>query len=286
MDHLIVVGDGAVGTAVAVALSASFGNVTLAGPPGTHESRRVFSTHGSVARSSCILHTAVDKIPRSGIVVAALKAFAIREAVPYLKGVNEGSIICVSNGMGLEEEWGSLSAEVEYAVLSMGFRRTGAAVRIEDGDVFCQAGSAVSSVFEHSGISIREVEIIDNTRWAKWYANSIINPLAGLCGLENNLLVRAGLRPLIEKLSFEVSELMPSDETIAEGRILMEWLLENSPNRCSMLQDIEKGLPTEIDYLTGLCVRKIPDSCPLAAWLVGMVKHAYQAGTVSAAVCL
>jgi ketopantoate reductase len=285
--HLIVVGDGAVGTAVAVALSSCFGKVTLAGPPGTPEKMRVFATEGKLNRSAELLHTSIDRIHSRGIVVAALKAFTIAAASPFLKEIHEGSIICLSNGMGLDEEWGLSAEEVEYAVLSMGFRRIGpGTVLVEDGAVFCQAGKKASDVFMPSGMNVIEVENISDTRWAKWYANSIINPLGGLFGLENNKLVEAGLRPLIEKLSLEVSELMPSENAQTLGRAMLEWLLANSPNRCSMLQDILNGLPTEIDFLTGLCVRKLPGKCPVSARLVEAVKHAYRSGTISDAVCL
>ncbi len=273
MSFPIVVGDGAVGTAIAVALSAVSGEVILAGPPGTPGNRRVFSTEGELCQSAEIFHTAIDRIPGRGQVIAALKAFTIRDAAPHIREICDGRVICLSNGMGLSEEWGDLAGEVEYAVLSMGFRKIDpTTVLTTDGVVYCETCGEATGVFKPSGIPVREVTNINETRWAKWYANSIINPVAALSGLENDKLIEAGLRPLIEKLSLEVSEIMPSEEALIQGRSVLEWLLEYSSNKCSMLQDIEKGLPTEIDFLTGLCEKRLRDKCPAASILVSLVK--------------
>jgi ketopantoate reductase len=116
------------------------------------------------------------------------------------------------------------------------------------------------------------VDNIDEVRWAKWYANSIINPIGALTGLANNRIVSARLRPIIDSLSRELSQIMPSGEALDRGNRLLEWLLKNSSNRCSMLQDMEKGLPTEISFLTGLCEKKLQGRCPTASVLVSLIR--------------
>ncbi|MCK5131108.1 MAG: ketopantoate reductase family protein [Candidatus Sabulitectum sp.] len=270
----VVVGDGAVGIAVAVALSGSDGEVILAGPRGTPEKKRVFSTEGHLRLSAEILHTAIDRISAGESVIVALKAYSIRDAVPDIKEISNGKVICLSNGMGLDEEWGDLAGRVEYSVLSMGFRKTDPiTVLTTDGVVYCEPGSAAAGIFASSRMSVEEVGDISELRWAKWYANSIINPIGALTGLENNRIVEAGLRPLIDKLSREIAVLMPSRRALAEGRRILEWLLEHSSNRCSMLQDIEKGLPTEIDFLTGLRETGSRIECPVTSQLVSEIKR-------------
>ncbi len=274
MSSIIVVGDGSVGTAVAIALSACGGEVILAGPPGTPEKRRLFTVEGRFCQSAEILHTSIERVSFRGPVIAALKAFSIRGAVPHIENFIHGKIICLSNGMGLGKEWGKLAGEVEYAVLSMGFRKTDpTTVLTTDGIVFCQAGGEAAGVFTPSRIPVKEVEDIGELRWAKWYANSIVNPVGALSGLENNRIAESGLRPLIDKLSREISVLMPSRRALVEGQRILEWLLEHSSNKCSMLQDIERGLPTEIDFLTGLCETGSGGECPVAKQLVSDIKN-------------
>ena len=273
MHSVIVVGDGAVGTAVAVTLSTLNNIVILAGPRGTPERRSIFSTAGFLNHSAEITHTAIDRIRDRGTVVVALKANSIRNAVSDIRNICAGDLICLSNGMGLDAEWGEFASEVDYAVLSIGFRKTGPfTVNVSDGLVYCSSGGAAAGMFGSSRLSTLEVPDIDTFRWAKWYANSIINPIGALSGLENNRLAGAGLRPLIDILAKEVSQLLPSADALSEGNRILEWLLKNSPNRCSMLQDREKGQPTEIDFLTGLCMKKLPDKCPTALVLISLIK--------------
>ena len=273
MNSIIVLGDGAVGTSLAVTLSAKNEDVILVGPRGTPERRRTYSTVGYLEQSAEITHTAIDRITKRGTVLVALKAFSIKKAVPDIKKICEGTPICFSNGMDLGEEWGDSDSDVEYAVLSIGFRKTGPlTVDTSDGLLYCSKGGETAELFASLQIPLCEVSDIDTFRWAKWYANSIINPIAALAGLENNRLTGAGLRPLIDLLAKEVAQLLPPGDALGEGNRILEWLLVNSKNRCSMLQDRENGKTTEIDFLTGLCRKKLPDKCPTAQVLISLLK--------------
>ncbi|MEA3265743.1 MAG: ketopantoate reductase C-terminal domain-containing protein [Candidatus Fermentibacteria bacterium] len=280
MTDIVVVGHGAVGITVAVALSSSSRKVILAGPRGTPERRQLFTAGGYINRSVEILHTAIDRVSHRAVVVSALKAFSIRNAASDVKRISNGKIICLSNGMNLEEEWGDLAGEVEYGVLSMGFRKTGqSSVSTTRGFIYGSACGVIAGLFRNSDIPFQEVAEINDFRWAKWYANSIINPIAALAVLENNKLIDAGLLPLITGLSLEVSRLMPTGESRVAGEDMLTWLLENSSNRCSMLQDVEKGVPTEIDFLTALCEKRLPGQCPRASVLTSLVKARTVSGT-------
>lgn len=273
MLSLIIVGDGAVGMAVAVALSPFYDEVILAGPPGTKEERQVFSSEGYLCGSCEFLHTSIEKIKKKGTVIVALKAFAISDALSNIDEFSDGEILCLSNGMGLEEQWSHLAPRVRYAVLSMGFRKTSpSSVLITEGALYCEKDGEAAKIFKSSGMPVVEVTGIDDMRWAKWYANSIINPIAALTGLANNKLMQAGLNRVILSLSSELAELMPSADSLSNGEQLLKWLLTNSSNRCSMLTDIENGLATEIDYMTGLCEKKLQGKCPTASILVSLIK--------------
>ena len=110
--------------------------------------------------------------------------------------------------------------------------------------------------------------------WGKLAVNCAINPLAALTGLTNGaLLEHPGLRTLMSRAAREVADVarakgihLPGDpaeraEAVAKA---------TGANRASMLQDLERGVPTEIAFLNGAVVaeaarRRVPT--PINEWL-------------------
>lgn len=273
MNRVTVVGDGAVGTAAAVALSRKY-SVVLAGPPGTRPGMFQCRCSGFFSGSVDLLRVPLGADIEPSTVVCALKAFDIRMAVPFIRRISMGASVCLSNGMGLSSQWGELAGDVEYSILTMGFLRTApGAVEVTNGIMTCAEGSRAAVLFGETAFPVSEVWNIQDARWAKWYANSVINPIGALTGLPNNRLAGSELGWMIEPLEGELALLMPSSESLAEGRKMLRWLLENSTNRCSMLQDIEAGGKTEIDYLTGLCLKNGESRSPIAGELVHRVRR-------------
>lgn len=270
MDTLTVVGDGAVGTAAAVALSISH-RVILAGPPGvsSHERKLSVSGHGEAA----VLYTGIDRIKDSALVVAALKAFDISAASPFISRFFNGKVICLSNGMGLDEEWGSLAESVEYAVLTAGFKKTDTfSVSHTPGSIYCLRNGQAEKVFQGTFLKTQVSDDMEHIRWAKWYANSIINPLGALTGQPNNEIRGSDLGEMIEPLEEELRQIMPSFSSISLGREMLNWLLENSSNSCSMLHDVRAGRKTEINFLTGYGLSSSNAERPLCSSIVNQIK--------------
>lgn len=96
--------------------------------------------------------------------------------------------------------------------------------------------------------------------WTKVLINSAINPLATLEGVRNGLLLeRENLRERVELVVAEIVEVykranvpyLTSAEPV-EG--VWKVVRATASNKCSMLQDIEGGRKTEIDYLNGRIV--------------------------------
>jgi len=270
LDTVIVAGDGAVGIAAAVALSNSR-RVILAGPPGTRTGMDRFSVEG--AGEAELLHTGIDALEVRGGVVTALKAYSIRKAAPSISRILRGRVVCLSNGMGLQEEWGDIAPLVEYAVLTAGFRKTSeTSVSMTPGELYCSEGGMTEALFTDTFISAAPVNDIETMRWAKWYANSIINPLGALSGLPNNMICSSPMAGYIDPLKRELARMMPSEEALEKGEEMLAWLLRHSSNRCSMLQDLESGNGTEIDFLTGYAVKELRGRCPAAMRIMEMVR--------------
>jgi 2-dehydropantoate 2-reductase len=105
--------------------------------------------------------------------------------------------------------------------------------------------------------------------WGKLIVNAAINPVAALAGVTNG---EVAARPTLRALAARVAA---EGEAVARARGIalpypsaMEATLETArgtaDNRCSMLQDLEAGRPTEIDYLNG-AIAAMAEGCGVAA---------------------
>lgn len=265
----VIVGDGAVGRGLAVALFLSGEEVFLAGPPGTPRKRIELETRGFFSGRARVETGTVLQAPTRSLVVCALKAYAIPEALASLKSSRPASIVSLTNGLELEELWGGL--ETEPAVLTAGFRIDGEAVETASGGVFVARQGGAVRALSGTPIPVHPVDDIHVMVNAKWLVNSIINPLGALSGRANNRLLDAGLGPLVEALFAELSRAVPKD-CLEPARVMLKALLSGSDNHCSMLQDMRAGNPTELHWLTGVAERRLPGRCPKASVLCSLVR--------------
>jgi 2-dehydropantoate 2-reductase len=93
--------------------------------------------------------------------------------------------------------------------------------------------------------------------WTKAIVNSGINPVAALHGVENGALLAPPLWDEVAALVAEGHALsravgVPLGDVVAAVR---EVARTTATNRCSMLQDVQAGKPTEIEQITGYLVR-------------------------------
>ncbi|MEN8208227.1 MAG: ketopantoate reductase C-terminal domain-containing protein [Candidatus Fermentibacteria bacterium] len=278
---VIIWGDGAVGKGLAVALSSSF-NVLIAGPQGSGRGIMELASSGAFSGKGTIEKVESGDRIHSDYCVVALKAYDLKYAAEYVMDSTDDRCICVTNGMGLEEEWGkSWNDRVEPAVLTAGFHLLDRySVETTEGDLTVSAEGRAFDLFAESWLRVVPTNEMETVRWAKWLVNSVINPLGALSGLRNNQLIEAGLGTAADRLFTELEVVIPADlrNTSAEkAREMMDFLLDTSSNMCSMLQDVLSGRKTEIEFMTGLCKKKLKDSCPAAAVVSGLVSAgAYQ----------
>lgn len=273
---LAIWGDGAVGTGLAVALSPLF-EVTLVGPPGSGRGRRELESTGAFPGTASVDRVESNDGVRALHCLVAVKAYHISSVAGPALDSTDGKCVCLSNGMGLEKEWGVSPGErVEPAILTAGFGLTGEnTVETFPGTVTVSSGGEAESIFSGSVIPVVRTDSMEVMRWGKWLVNSVINPLGAITGLRNSELLDAGLGDSVEVLFSELIAVVPPEHRQAAGRKaleLMKELLSSSFNRCSMLQDIRAERRTEIDFLTGLC-RDLPRAeCPAALCVAALVK--------------
>jgi len=97
--------------------------------------------------------------------------------------------------------------------------------------------------------------------WQKLLLNIAINPLAAICGVENGAILTS--TDLLEQARSTLAEgvlVARAEGVVVDEQRMVERLEEvlaaTADNRCSMLQDVMAGRPTEIDALCGEVARR------------------------------
>ena len=120
----------------------------------------------------------------------------------------------------------------------------------------------VAEVFRQSGIKVAVSRSVDQLLWTKLMVNCAMSPLAALLRLRNGQLIecpqsREVLRAVIgEVLAVAAARglaLPPYSEAVEKVETNCR---NNATNKMSMLQDVERGVPTEIDYINGAVVKE------------------------------
>jgi len=119
----------------------------------------------------------------------------------------------------------------------------------------------VAEAFRQSGIKVAVSRSVDQLLWTKLVNNCAMSPLAALLRVRNGQLVeRPEARELLRAVVREVSSVaaakgvtLPFSEAVERVETNCR---NNATNKMSMLQDVERGAPTEIDYINGAVVRE------------------------------
>lgn len=180
---------------------------------------------------------------------------------------SDGLALTLQNGLGNREQLAhALGAErVTLGVTTIG------ATLLEPGRVQ-QAGEGVISLSAHprlaplsnllqmAGFVIETAPDATVLLWGKLVINAAINPLTALLGVPNGeLLKRSKARALLQATAREAAAV-----AVAQGIqlpypdpvVAAESIARNTAgNRSSMLQDVERGGPTEIDAICGAIVQ-------------------------------
>jgi 2-dehydropantoate 2-reductase len=140
--------------------------------------------------------------------------------------------------------------------------------------------AAIAALFNRAGIETRINDDVDTLLWSKLIVNVGINALAALLRVPNGVLTEVA----------ECGELMA--EAVAEAVAVARGLgidfdddqqldrvrqvcIQTRANRASMLQDVLRGAPTEIDVINGAVVakgREVGIATPVNLLLTRLVK--------------
>jgi 2-dehydropantoate 2-reductase len=124
-----------------------------------------------------------------------------------------------------------------------------------------------------------KVQLVDDARslaWGKLVINAAINPLTALLRVPNGqLLERPAARTVMASLAREAATVarkqgvwLPFKDPVGAAE---EVVRKTAANYSSMLQDVKRGAPTEIDSICGAVVREgkhrgVPTPVNWAVW--------------------
>lgn len=120
---------------------------------------------------------------------------------------------------------------------------------------------SVAEALRQSGIEVDLSTEVDSLLWGKVVINAALNPLAALLRVRNGDLVeRPDARTLMGAVARETASVaeakgirLPYPDPIAR---VEEVCRATRTNKVSMLQDVERGAETEVDYINGAVVRE------------------------------
>jgi 2-dehydropantoate 2-reductase len=122
------------------------------------------------------------------------------------------------------------------------------------------AAEKFAELFTSAGFTVRRVVDIEREVWRKLLVNAAVNPVSADHGIPNGRLAEEPWRGQAEALlleALEVSRAEGFDFTEAEAQAeLWKVVRATAANRSSMLQDLRRNRPTEIDAISGELLRR------------------------------
>lgn len=203
------------------------------------------------------------------IALVLVKAWQTERAAHQLSdclGV-EGVALTLQNGLGNDTK---LAAILGTLRVSQGVTTLGATLNAP-GEV-CQGGEGPVSLAPHprlapvekmmreAGFEVRVVNNIQSLIWGKLVVSSALNPLTALLRVKNgDLLERPEAMALMGELARETAAVAKKMGILLPFKIpekaVEEVAKRTAENLSSMLQDILRGAPTEIDAINGAVVQ-------------------------------
>jgi 2-dehydropantoate 2-reductase len=185
----------------------------------------------------------------------------------------ETPIFIIQNGMGNEEVFKeSLPDNPIYRAVTteaaellqpavvkhVAFGKTSFGIVSGEGNGFSRQ---VETILSSSGFDIKETQNIQRKMWYKLLANAAICPLGTILHAKNGeILKKPSFVRIFEAILEEgitlASQLLPDEDFSNSPDFIKEVITKTQDNKCSMLQDVERGRRTEIDYINGFIAKE------------------------------
>jgi len=202
-------------------------------------------------------------------VLVLVKAWQTERVAAQLKEclAEDGLVITLQNGLGNRE---TLAQSLGLGRVALGSTTTGATL-LSPG-VVRAGGEGMISIERHrvlgpmkealksANFNVTVVSDAQSLIWGKLVISAAINPLTALLRIPNGkLLASPSAREMMGALASETAQVaeaekihLPFSDPIAAAE---EVAWKTAANHSSMLQDVLRGAPTEIDAICGAVVR-------------------------------
>lgn len=269
-DSLLIVGSGALATLFAARLAQAGVRVVMLGT--WREGLQALKTGGArllLPDGSWVSQpVTVWEGEQPGRVKQALvlvKSWQTARAAEQLKTLLDpvGLALTLQNGLGNREVLAEVLGEERVAqgvttsggtLLEPGLVRLGGegAVSLEDKPRL----GPMSALLQKAGFEIHQVEQVESLVWGKLVVNSAINPLSAILRLPNGALMeQPERRRLLDEVAGETARVaqakgirLPFENPT---QAVEDVARRTAANRSSMLQDVLRGAPTEIESISG-----------------------------------
>ncbi len=209
---------------------------------------------------------------RPDYVLVTVKAHSTRAAAPLLEPLGRRPVrVSLQNGLGNEEALAAGGFPVIGAVSNNG------ATLLDSGRVFhAGLGEVILSGFQYAsgdrveglarclsdaGFPVQCVPDIGKPLWDKTILNAAVNPVTALLGIRTGRLLRdPGTERLVRMLVREAVAVAAAEGVATSEAEVWEMIrrivARTAGNKTSMLQDLERGVPTEVEAMNGVVVAK------------------------------
>ena len=288
---VLIVGTGALATLFAARLSSTGSRVTMLGTweNGLSALReigaRLIDADGAILSHPVNATNDPGECRGAMFALVLVKAWQTERAAAQLAEclARNGLALTLQNGMGNYE---TLSRKLGKKRVALGVTTTGATLlgpglaRLGgEGLVSIENHARLGSFDELLRSAGFKVQLVDDARslaWGKLVINAAINPLTALLRVPNGqLLERPAARTVMASLAREAATVagsqgvrLPYKDPVSAAE---EVVRKTAANQSSMLQDVKRGAPTEIDSICGVVVREgkqggVPTPVNWAVW--------------------
>jgi 2-dehydropantoate 2-reductase len=292
-DSVLIAGTGALACLFAARLARAGIAVTLLGtwPQGLEALQaggvRLVEADGSEAAFPVRATDDPARCLGAGMALVLVKSWQTERAARQLAAClsPEGLALTLQNGLGNRE---ALIQALGPERVALGVTTTGATLvgpgRVRsggEGEISIGAHprlAPVVDVLRRAGFVVNIVAYSEALVWSKLVINAAINPLTALLRVPNGeLLARPGARALMAAVAREaaaVADALGHRLTFADPVAAAEEVARRTArNTSSMLQDVQRGAPTEIDAICGAIVAageavEVPVAANRTLWLL------------------
>ncbi|MHA1797211.1 MAG: ketopantoate reductase family protein [Candidatus Helarchaeota archaeon] len=219
-------------------------------------------------------HSDINEVEKSDLIFVTTKAYDTRNIILEARAIitPNTSIVSLQNGLGTEKiirEEIKKTDKIFRATTTNGalFKEPGRVIHTGFGSTIIGGTSnkyenelaLIVSILNKAGFNAQSTDNIEKLIWKKIMVNVGINALGALLNVTNGLIPQKIPEYIIKKM-LEEAILVAKKEGISLDlqeayESFIDVCKKTKNNRNSMLQDIDKGKRTEIDYINGRIAR-------------------------------